>query len=101
MRAKEFVNQDLFEINMSPSNLKRLVRNIDARAGIEFEMIVPDINVEDDGDDLEQDMDMDERVRDIDDVIRFFDDGDYNSARDIRNLREEIDRKSTRLNSSH
>jgi Putative amidoligase enzyme len=83
-------DQDLFEINMSPSNLKKLVRNIDARAGIEFEMIVPDINVEDDGDDLEQDMDMDERVRDIDDVIRFFDDGDYNSARDIRNLREEM-----------
>jgi hypothetical protein len=83
-------DQDLFEINMSPSNLKKLVRNIDARAGIEFEMIVPDINVEDDGDDLEQDMDMDERVRDIDDVVRFFDDGDYNSARDIRNLREEM-----------
>jgi hypothetical protein len=52
-------------------------------------MIVPDINVEDEGE-LEQDMDQDERVRDIDDVIRFFDDGDYNSSRDIRNLREEM-----------
>jgi hypothetical protein len=82
-------DQDLFEIDMSPSNLKKLVRNIDARAGIEFEMIVPDINVEEEGE-LEQDMDQDERVRDIDDVIRFFDDGDYNSARDIRNLREEM-----------
>jgi hypothetical protein len=82
-------DQDLFEINMSPSNLKKLVRDIDARAGIEFEMIVPDVNVEEEGE-LEQDMDMDERVRDIDDVIRFFDDGDYNSSRDIRNLREEM-----------
>jgi hypothetical protein len=82
-------DQDLFEINMSPSNLKKLVRDIDARAGIEFEMIVPDINVEEEGE-LEQDMDQDERVRDIDDVIRFFDDGDYNSSRDIRNLREEM-----------
>jgi hypothetical protein len=90
MRAKEFVNQDLFEINMSPSNLKRLVRDIDARAGIEFEMIVPNINVEDDEGDLEMDMDSDERVRDIDDVVRFFDDGDYNGAREIRNLREEM-----------
>jgi hypothetical protein len=83
-------DQDLFEINMSPSNLKRLVKDIDARAGIEFEMIVPDVNVEEEGE-LEQDMDMDERVRDIDDVIRFFDDGDYNSSRDIRNLREELE----------
>jgi len=35
----ELLEQDLFEIDMSPSNLKKLVRDIDARAGIEFEMI--------------------------------------------------------------
>ncbi len=53
----ELLEQEfLGEINMSPSNLKKLVRDIDARAGIEFEMIVPDINVEDDEDDLEMDM---------------------------------------------
>jgi hypothetical protein len=83
-------DQDLFEIDMSPSNLRKLVRNIDARAGIEFEMIIPDINTEEEGE-LEADWDADERIRSIDDAVSFFDDGDYNSSRDIRNLREELD----------
>jgi hypothetical protein len=83
-------DQDLMEIDMSPSNLRKLVRNIDARAGIEFEMIIPDINTEDEGE-LEADYDQDERITSIDDAVSFFDDGDYNSSREIRNLREELD----------
>ncbi len=82
-------DQDLMEIDMSPSNLKKLVRNINAQAGIEFEMILPGINVEEEGE-LEPDWDQDERIRSIDDAVSFFDDGDYNSSRDIRNLREEL-----------
>jgi hypothetical protein len=46
MRAREFTKtkisegvDELFEINMSPKNLERLVADIpDARVGIEFEM---------------------------------------------------------------
>jgi hypothetical protein len=81
--------QDLMEIDMSPSNLRKLVRNINAQAGIEFEMIIPGISVEDEGE-SEPDWDQDERIRSIDDAVSFFDDGDYNSSREIRNLREEL-----------
>lgn len=96
MRAKDFLlPENLFEVNMSPSNLKKLASQIPARVGIEFEMIVPDVgNVNDDDDrEQEEDMDMDERVHDIDDICRFFDDGDYNTRSDIRDLREELTEK--------
>ena len=40
--------QELFEVEMSPSNLKRLASQIpDARVGIEFEMVVPNVQSED------------------------------------------------------
>jgi len=99
MRARHFItkkptamteNQDLFEIKMSPSNLSKLAKSINAQAGIEFEMIIPDITSDDGESELEADYDMDERITSIDDVIDFFNDGDYNSSRDIRNLREEL-----------
>ena len=81
-------NRDLFEINMSPGNLERLVRDIDARAGIEFEMIVPNVNVEDGDDEQEPDYDYDERVSSISDAEDFFLDGDHNSRRDVQGLVE-------------
>jgi len=37
----KLVEQQLDEINMSPSSLKQLASAIKARAGMEFEMIVP------------------------------------------------------------
>lgn len=96
MRAKDFVpiveaQQDLFEVKMSPSSLKKLAGGIDALVGIEFEMIVPDIGSID-GDDMdpEEDMDMDETAYDIDDIINFFNDGDYNDSGTIRDLEEEL-----------
>lgn len=80
--------QDLFEIKMTGKNLAKLASDIKgARVGLEFEMIVPDATVEDDGD-MEPDYDRDERVRDIDDAVEFFDDGDYNGRADLRRLRE-------------
>ena len=82
-------DQDLFEINMSPGNLKRLVRDIDARAGIEFEMIVPGVDVDQDSE-QEPDYDYDERVDSISDAERFFDDGDYNSSRSVRGMVESM-----------
>lgn len=100
MRAAEFtltkiqegVDQ-LFEINMSPNNLERLVADISgARVGIEFEMIVPGIgNANNDNFESEPDMDADERVYDIDDVVSFFENGDTNSRGDIRRLREQLE----------
>lgn len=99
MRAKDFVpiveaQQELFEVNMSPSNLKKLAGQIDALVGIEFEMIVPDVgSVDDDDMEPEEDMDMDEYARDIDDIVNFFNDGDYNDRSTIRDLEEELREK--------
>jgi hypothetical protein len=102
MRAREFTKNkisegvdELFEINMSPKNLERLVADIPgARVGIEFEMVVPGIgNPDNDDFDSEPDMDADERVYDIDDVITFFDQGDVNPTSDIRRLRESLEEK--------
>jgi hypothetical protein len=82
--------QDLFEVKMTSKNLSKLASDIKGvNVGLEFEMIVPDASVEDDGD-MEPDYDQDERVRDIDDCVNFFDDGDYNSPRSIRDLRESM-----------
>ena len=89
MRAKEFLllseSQELFEINMSPTSLQKLASTIDARAGMEFEMIVPNVQ-NDDGDEMEPDYDQDERCYGISDAREFFSDGDYNSRRDVDTL---------------
>lgn len=83
--------QDLFEIKMTGKNLAQLAKNIkDVRVGLEFEMIVPNVNNDDGDAEQEPDYDQDERVRDIDDAINFFDDGDYNYGSVIRNAREEM-----------
>ena len=86
----QLAEQDLFEINMSPTNLKKLAAETGAMAGMEFEMIVPDADGGDDSDDLEPDYDYDERVTSIDDAVQFFNDGDYNGPREIRSLRDSM-----------
>ena len=73
--------EDLFEIRMSPSSLRQLASQIDARAGMEFEMIVPDAQGDDD--ELEPDYDQDQRCRSIEDAVEFFYDGDFNSRSEI------------------
>jgi hypothetical protein len=99
MRAKQFVpiveaQSELFEVKMSPNSLKKLAGGIDALVGIEFEMIVPDVgSVDDDDREPEEDMDYDERADDIDDVVRFFNDGDYNDRSSVRDLEEELREK--------
>jgi len=85
-----FEEQDLFEINMSPTNLKKLAAQTGALAGMEFEMIVPGVEGGgDDNDDLEPDYDQDERVASIEDAVDFFN-GDYNGPRELRRLRESM-----------
>jgi hypothetical protein len=75
----EFVTEqeNLFEITMSPSSLKKLSAQTGALAGMEFEMIVPGAGDDNDGD-QEPDYDFDQRCRSIQDARDFFYDGDYN-----------------------
>ena len=92
MRYKEIKplqEQSLFEINMSPRSLEQLAAKISARAGLEFEMIVPNAeNTNSDDYESEPDYDSDEGCNDIDDAVRFFHDGDFNSRSDVSRLRD-------------
>jgi hypothetical protein len=81
---------ELMEINMSPGSLKRLSSNIEALAGMEFEMVVPNAAETDEDFEPEPDYDSDERARSIDDVCEFFHDGDHNSRRTIDELRRRM-----------
>jgi hypothetical protein len=90
MRYTEFnlTEDELFELNMSPGNLKKMAQGIDARAGMEFELIVP--GVEGDDGDQEPDYDQDERCRSIQDARDFFYDGDYNGRQDIERMSDRM-----------
>ncbi len=93
MKYLELKEQLLNEINMSPGALRRAAAEIGARAGMEFEMIVPGANQgDDDYDDdyRETDYDADESVNSIQDAYDFFYDGDFNSRRDCERLREQM-----------
>jgi len=81
--------EDLFEITMSPSSLKKLSAQTGALAGMEFEMCVPNVEGNDDGD-QEPDYDYDESCRSIEDAVQFFYDGDFNGRRDVERLRERM-----------
>ena len=83
-----FEEQDLFEINMGSKNLRKEAAKTGALAGMEFEMIVPGTGGGDG--DMEEDMDLDESTRDIDNIVRFFDDGDYNSRNEISRLHDKL-----------
>lgn len=88
-KESELNEEQLDEINMSPSNLRQLAAQIDARAGMEFEMIVPVSGADDDGE-MEPDYDEDQRSRSFGDIEEFFNDGDYNSRRDVQRLMESL-----------
>jgi Putative amidoligase enzyme len=90
----------LNEINMSLSNLRRLAAAIPgARAGMEFEMIVPGASVGDDDVDWERDYDQDERCRSISDIVEFFGVDDSNGMNP--NGRSELRRLQDRLESDY
>jgi hypothetical protein len=88
--------QELFEVAMNPSNLKKLAAAIPGvQVGMEFEMVVPDAEGEEDEGELEPDYGRDERAADIDDIVRFFgeeDDyvGNNNSERQLDRLRDDL-----------
>ena len=81
-------NTDLFELKMSPRNLRQLAAGIDARAGMEFELAFPDLDVRDG--DPEPDYVLDQRTGDISDILDFFNDRDYNSIREIGSLEDRL-----------
>jgi hypothetical protein len=80
---------NLFEITMSPSSLRKLSAQTGALAGMEFEMCVPGAGDNDDGD-QEPDYDFDQRCRSIQDARDFFYDGDFNSRRDVENMSDRM-----------
>ncbi len=89
MRAKDILPTLLFEVDMSPSNLKRLAYKIDATVGMEFEMIIP--NVTTGGPPDPEDWSKDEDTESIDQICEFFDRVPrINSAAVLSKLRENL-----------
>jgi hypothetical protein len=86
----ESIDDMLFEINMGSKNLRREAAKTGAIAGMEFEMIVPNVEGNDDEGEMEPDYDYDESVGGIQDAYDFFYDGDYNSRGDVTRLREKM-----------
>lgn len=84
MKATEFLQtQILDEVSMRPSVLRQEAAKTGALAGIEFEMIVPGAATDDD-DEQEPDYNRDERITDFDSIEDFFNDGDINSSRAVK-----------------
>jgi len=81
---------ELFEINMSTGSLRREAAKTGAIAGMEFEMIVPNVEGGNDDLDMEPDYDYDESVNSIQDAYDFFYDGEYNSRGDASRLRDKM-----------
>lgn len=90
-QIKPISEQTLTEVNMSPTSLRQLASKINARAGMEFEMIVPNAEGSEEDFESEPDYDMDERVGSIDDACEFFYDGDMNGRREIDRLRQSME----------
>ena len=87
MRYREFelTEDELFELKMSPTNLSKMAKNIDALAGLEFELVVPFIEGEQEDPDMEPDYEYDESFPTgpgwTRDVINFFTGGDMGNSR--------------------
>jgi len=79
----------LGEIKMTGKNLRAEAAKTGAQAGMEFEMIVPNTEVDVEPE-YEPDWDQDQTSRSFSDVRDFFHDGDYNSRRDADRLMEEL-----------
>jgi hypothetical protein len=78
------------EIKMTGKNLRAEAAKTGAQAGMEFEMIVPNVETEELDPEYEPDWDQDQRTRSFSDIRDFFHDGDYNGRREADNLMEEI-----------
>lgn len=95
-QIKPILDEEILdEVKMSPSALMKFANSPEAEGmlmGIEFEMCVPNVAVDDDSGEGEYDYDYDERAYSIDDIVNFFRNGDmatlsYSGA---QRLREEM-----------
>lgn len=89
-----FEEQNLLEVNMSPSALRLAASKIDARAGMEFEIIVSGAENDDEEYETEPDYDEDRQPESIQDVVDFFSYGDWvdNDTRSLeRKMRAEYE----------
>lgn len=82
-------SEDLLEIRMTPSSLRAEAAKTGALAGMEFEMIVPNLESESEPE-YEPDWDQDQRARSFGNIRDFFHDGDYNGRRAVDGLMAEI-----------
>ena len=87
MRLYELISRvRINELKMSPSSLKQMAASIEADAGMEFEMVVPEsVGVDTDQDNTTEDFDEDRRIQDWDSVLAFFSNG-HNSRGDVDRL---------------
>jgi hypothetical protein len=91
MKFTEVFEPELNEINMSPTSLDKLAGNIEALAGMEFEMIVPDVDANGEDDfEPEADYDQDEPTRSFSRIRDFFHDGDFNGRRQVDRLEQRL-----------
>ena len=93
MRALDFIietTEVIDEVAMNPTRLKQEAAKTGAQAGMEFEMIVPNVESEDADNDPEPDYDSDESATSISDIRDFFNDGDYNSRRTVNDLVDQL-----------
>jgi len=93
MRATDFIIENtevLDEVAMNPTRLKQEAAKTGAQAGMEFEMIVPNVKQEEGDGDPEADYDSDESINSIRDIRDFFNDGNYNTRRMVDELVDEI-----------
>jgi hypothetical protein len=90
-------SEQLDEVRMSPSALRKFANSPEAEgimAGFEAELIFRDTVGDDDDQEMEADMDYDERPSSIEDVIDFFSNDDYGyglSDRQADRLRDQLD----------
>lgn len=97
MKIKQVIPEDiekLDELAMNPKSLRAMAAQTGAIAGMEFEMIVPDIETSDDAE-MVMDMSEDRYARSIDDVANFYY-SDYNSSRQINTFREQLEEEYQR-----
>ena len=93
MRALDFIileTEILDEVAMNPTRLKQEAAKTGAQAGMEFEMIVPNVKQEEGDGDPEADYDSDESSGSIQNIRNFFYDRNYNGLREVDSLVDEL-----------
>lgn len=94
MRAKHFVTEQLLsELAMTPNALRKMVAGIDATAGMEFEMYVPNAGAigKDASDyDMVEDLSDDPRPDSIEEIVEFYSQNDYNSMRQLERFENDL-----------